>query len=70
MCKMMFDTLSKSTVERSALSKADRVTFEYYLGRYELHHLNFRKARELLLQCFDNCHPQAFKQKRYAFAIA
>ena len=66
MCKMVFDTLSKSSIDRATLTKADSVTFEYYLGRYELHHLNFRKARELLLRCFDRCYPQAFKEKRYS----
>lgn len=65
MCKMVFDTLSKSSIDKTTLSKSDRVTFEYYLGRYELHHLHFRKAREQLLWCFHNCHNHAHQQKRY-----
>jgi nuclear mRNA export protein PCID2/THP1 len=65
MCKMVFDTLSKSAIEKNTLSKADRVTFEYYQGRYELHNLQFSKAREHLLFCFDHCHIAASKQKRY-----
>jgi hypothetical protein len=62
---MVFDTLSKSGIEVTTLRKADRVTFEYYQGRYELHHLHFRKAREHLLYCFDNVHLQTPKQQRY-----
>jgi hypothetical protein len=65
MCKMVFDSLSKSSIEKSTLGKSDRVTFEYYLGRYELHHLHFRKAREQLLWCFNNCHINAPHQWRY-----
>lgn len=66
MCKMVFDTLSNSSIEKSTLGKADRVTFEYYQGRYELHHLRFRKARESLLWSFNNCHVRALQQKRYS----
>src|SRR2546423_3096959 len=65
MCKMVFDTLSKSSIDKTTLQKADRVTFEYYCGRYELHHLQFRNARRHLLYCFENCHVKAIKQRRY-----
>ena len=64
MCKMVFDTLSKSSIDKNTLQKADRVTFEYYNGRYELHHLHFRNARERLFWCFDNCHINAPKQRK------
>ena len=64
MCKMVFDTLSKSSIEKETLGKGDRVTFEYYLGRYELHQLHFRKARDQLLWCFNNCHIKAQQQQR------
>jgi hypothetical protein len=62
---MVFDTLSKSSIDKSTLNKADRVTFEYYVGRYELHTLHFRKARDQLLWCLQNCHAQAHSQQRY-----
>jgi nuclear mRNA export protein PCID2/THP1 len=65
MCKMVFDTLSKSGIERGMLGRGDRVTFEYYLGRYELHQLHFRRAREHLLYCFHNCLLNAPNQQRY-----
>lgn len=65
MCKMVFDTLSKSNIDKNTLGKADRVTFEYYQGRYELHHLHFRKARQHLIYCFNNVHHAAYKQRRY-----
>ena len=67
---MVFDSISKSGIPKEGLSKADRVTFEYYLGRYELHHLHFRKARESLLYCFNNVHFLAYKQRRYPPLIA
>ena len=67
MCKMVFDTLSKSSITISSLGKADRVTFEYYQARYELHNFHFRQARELLLRCFDSCHVNAHQQKRLIF---
>jgi len=63
-CKMVFDTLSKSGIEKMTLGKADRVTFDYYSGRYELHNLKFRRAREHLLSAFDHCHINARKQQR------
>jgi len=65
MCKMVFDTLAKSSITVSSLGKADRVTFEYYQARYELHNFHFRQARELLLRCLDTCHANAVQQKRY-----
>ena len=64
MCRMVFDTLSKSGIDKTTLGKADRVTFEYYSGRYELHNLKFRRAREHLLFAFDHCHINARKQQR------
>src|SRR5271169_6261570 len=70
MCKMVFDTLSKSSVEKESLGRGDRVTFEYYSGRYELHQLHFRKAREQLSWSFNNCHIQATQQRRYSLPSA
>ena len=64
LCKMVFDTLSKSSIEKETLGRGDRVTFEYYSGRYALHHLQFRKAREQLLYAFNLCHIQCPQQQR------
>src|SRR5271169_4776499 len=66
MCKMVFETLSKSNIEKDSLGKGDRVAFEYYLGRYELHQLHFRAARDRLLWCFNDCHINAHQQRRYS----
>jgi hypothetical protein len=64
LCNMVFDTLSKSSIDKGSLARGDRVTFEYYSGRYALHHLHFRKAREQLLYAFNLCHIQCPQQQR------
>ena len=47
MCKMVFDTLSKSSIEKSTLGKADRVTFEYYL--VDMNYITFIFERQEII---------------------
>lgn len=60
----MFVSINAQSPPLSYFPASQRVTYLYYLGRYLFSNNHFYRAQAALQEAYNQCHQQAFKQKR------
>ncbi|KAF2027217.1 hypothetical protein EK21DRAFT_114985 [Setomelanomma holmii] len=65
-CETIFRNIMNSSPPLRIYDAAERVTFLYYLGRYNFANTQFYQAQLVLQEAWDHCynHPACFKQRR------
>ncbi len=66
LCQTLHSNIASADVEFSSFSRADRVTYRYYLGRHYLFQNQFHRSRKHLYYAFNNCLSQT-RNKRLIF---
>lgn len=65
-CETIFNNIMNSSPPLGIYPASERVTFLYFLGRYQFANTNFYSAQLVLQEAWDHCHSHAnyFKQRR------
>ncbi|XP_053203290.1 PCI domain-containing protein 2-like [Panonychus citri] len=64
LCRPLIRALDSSTNMMDSFTKAQKVTYYYYLGMKNMFDSDYKTADELLSYSFANCHPKSLKNKR------